>query len=326
MNKNWEIPNLSDSELLELLTATGDLQEELFEKARAVRREYCGDILHLRGVIEISNICMKKCEYCAMRCYNTSLERYRFDAERILAIASDIVQTGIKTVFLQAGQDLQCDSIIEQVVPAIREMGAEVLLNVGERSQEMYHKFAQLGVKSFIMKFESSDPETYERIVHAPFEKRVQCMHYIRNAGMRIGTGNITCLPYQSLDCLVSDIRFAFNFHPDFVSTAPFIPNEGTPLQDFPMGDINLALNTMALWRIGLKDPLIPAVSALEQIQPGGQIRGLNAGANVMTINFSPKSFRKKYAIYSKERYVVSLHHAIETAEAAGLQVSLGAY
>ena len=261
-----------------------------------------------------------------MRCYNNSIERYCLDPETILDIARDITETGIRTVFIQSGQDLQCDPIIEQVIPAIQSLGAEVLLCLGERNQETYQKYARLGVKSYILKYESSDAELYERIVHANLDARLQCMQSIRNAGMRIGTGNITCLPYQTLENLISDIRFAFNFHPDFVSTAPFIPNEGTPLQGYPMGDINLALNTIAIWRIGLKNCLIPTVSALEQIQPGGQLMGLNAGANVMTINFTPKSFRAKYAIYSKERYVVSLNHAIKTAEAAGLQVHLGMY
>lgn len=318
-----DIPGLTDKEILELLTASGDLQQQLFTEARAVRKQFCKDHLHIRGVIEISNYCQKKCEYCAMRCYNTAIERYRLKPDEIITIAQDIVDAGINTVFIQSGQDLQCDTIIEQIVPEIRAMGADVLLCLGERDKETYQRYARLGVKSYILKYESSDPKHYECIAHANLKARLQCMDWIRDAGMSIGTGNITCLPHQSLENLVSDIRYALDFCPDFVSTAPFIPNEGTPLHEYPNGDINLALNTIAIWRIGLKDALIPTVSALEQIQQGGQLMGLMAGANVMTINFTPKTFRAKYAIYSKGRYIVSLKHVIETAKVAGLTTSL---
>jgi biotin synthase len=120
----------------------------------------------------------------------------------------------------------------------------------------------------------------------------------------------------------VSDIRLACKFKPDFVSVAPFIPNQGTPLQNQPLGDINLTLNTMAILRIGLKDALIPSVSALEYVCKGGQLMGLNAGANVLTINFTPHSYRSYYKIYAKDRFIVTLNHAIDIAKMAGLKVS----
>ena len=319
----WDILNMSDHQLLSLLTSTGDVQQELFKQARAIRHQYLGDEITLRGVIEISNICQKNCDYCAMRRSNRSLKRFRLDVETILAVARSITDLGITTKFLQAGQDLHCDLILEEVIPAItNDLGSEVLLNVGERSKETYERFARLGAKSFILKYETSDAAVYEYIVHEPLYKRIQCMKWIRDAGMRIGTGNIIGLLHQSIESLVSDIRLAFEFKPDFVSTAPFIPNQETPLQDQPFGDINLTLNTMAILRIGLKDALIPAVSALEYICTGGQLMGLNAGANVMTINFTPKLFRKNYNIYTKDRFIVTLNHTINTAKMGGLKIN----
>lgn len=320
----WGIRNVSDQQILSLLTATGAVQQELFKQARETRHQYLGDEITLRGVIEISNICQKNCDYCAMRHGNSSLKRFRLDPETIVKVAKNITEFGITTIFLQAGQDVHCDPILEEVIPVLaNDLGAEVLLNVGERSKETYNRFAQLGTKSFILKYETSDPAEYEFVAHDDLDKRIQCMKWIRDAGMKIGTGNIIGLPRQSIESLVSDIQLAFKFKPDFVSTAPFIPNQGTPLQDQPTGDINLILNTMSILRVGLKDPLIPTVSALEYIQPGGQLKGLNAGANVMTVNFTPNLYRDHYKIYAKDRYIVTLNHAIDTAKMAGLEVNL---
>jgi biotin synthase len=318
-----EILNMSDQQLVGLLTSAGDVQQELFKRARAVRHQFLGDEITLRGVIEISNICQKNCDYCAMRRDNSSLKRFRLDVESIMAIARSITAAGITTIFLQGGQDPHCDPILEEVIPAITdELGADVLLNVGERSKETYERFVKLGATSFILKFETSDAAIYEVIAHGSLDKRIQCMKRIRAVGMKIGTGNIIGLPHQSLESLASDIRLAFEFKPDFASAAPFIPNQETPLQDHPPGDINLTLNTMAILRIGLKDALIPSVSALEYIRPGGQLMGLNAGANVLTINFTPQSYRAYYTIYARDRFIVTLNHAINTATKAGLKIN----
>jgi biotin synthase len=318
-----EAPNLSDQGLISLLNSTGDAQQELFKQARTIRHQFLGDEITLRGVIEISNNCQKNCDYCAMRRSNKSLRRFRLDAQTILTAARSVTETGITTVMLQAGQDLNCDRILDEVIPAIADdLGAEVLLNIGERGKETYERFAQLGAESFVLKYETSDAIAYEHVVHAPLDKRIQCMRWIREAGMKIGTGNIVGLPDQPIESLVSDIRLGFTFKPDFVSVAPFISNKGTPLQNRPLGDFNLTLNTMAILRIGLMEVSIPSVSALEYVQAGGQLMGLNAGANVLTINFTPRSHRADYRIYARDRFVVSLNHAINTAKQAGFTVS----
>jgi biotin synthase len=136
---------------------------------------------------------------------------------------------------------------------------------------------------------------------------------------MKLGTGNIVGLPGQTLDHIVDDIFFAYGLRPDFVSSSPLIPNEDTPFENAEYGSIDVTLNTMAILRIMLGDPLIPTVSPLEKIRPGGQLAGLNAGANVMTINFTPTEVRDNYVIYSRERFVVTLDHAHRTIDKAGL-------
>jgi biotin synthase len=257
-----------------------------------------------------------------MRRCNADLQRYRMTAEEILAVAAEIKQARISTVFLQAGQDRQCDAIIEAVIPEIhRRLGLDVLLCVGERPPAIYHRYAALGAGAFILKFETSDPQFYRELTQVPAEHRLRSIRAVRAVGMRLGTGNIVGLPQQTIESIAADFLFARELQPDFVSAAPFIANEGTPLAAAPPGDLDLTLNLMALWRIVLPRSLIPAVSALEKIRPGGQARGLQAGANVLTINFTPEIYRCKYAIYSQRRFIVGLVHALRTIRGAGLQV-----
>jgi len=311
----------SREEIQHLLTVKGEEQEALFAAAREARAAAGKQDVKLRGVIEISNFCQKSCEYCAIRPQNKVLERYRMEADQVFAIAEGIVSDGISTVFLQAGQDPKSDDAVLEVIPRLREMGVNVLLNLGEKKREMYQKYAEAGADSYILKFETSDPILYEQIVGTPLAKRMECAEWIREVGMQLGTGNIVGLKGQTMESLIGDVELAAKMKPNFVSSSPFIPNENTPLQDTPEGDVELTLNTLALYRLLLPNALIPSVSALEKIEKGGQLRGLMAGANVMTINFTPKDFRDKYAIYSKERFVVGLEHARNTVQQAGLKL-----
>jgi biotin synthase len=318
-----DVSGASNRELATLLQATGEVQQELFRRARLVRDEIMGREVVLRGVIEVSSFCQKRCRYCAMRSCNTVAERFRLSADEIFTIAEGIRECGIGTAFLQSGQDPRSDQMLESVIPRIREeLDMDVLLCLGERPLAEYQRFSDLGAGAYILKFETANPAYYDELVGSPLEHRLQCIQWIRAAGMKVGTGNIVGLPRQTFADLVDDFRLALKIRPDFVSCAPFIPNQGTPLEDFPMGNLNSTLNMMAVWRIALGNVLIPSVSALEKLVPGGQTQGLLAGANVITINFTPPAAREKYAIYSKQRFVVSLEHALETIQAAGLSVS----
>jgi biotin synthase len=320
--ERFDIAQLTPADLKLLIQAEGDLQQQLFRQAQEVRQEAGVNEVKLRGVIEISNYCQKNCDYCAMRAANPELERYRMSPGEILEIAEEIASANISILFLQSGQDPRCDGIIEEVIPEIkRRFNLKILLCLGEREQQIYQKFSQLGCDSYILKFETSDPELYRQIAYTSLTKRLQCLRWLQEAGFQVGTGNIVGLPGQTLDTLVRDIHLALEIQPDFVSTSPFIPNQDTPLESLPYGNLNYALNLMAIYRIALKTPLIPTVSALEKIQPGGQLLGLKAGANVMTINFTPEYYRQRYAIYSKKRFVVSLEHALAAIEQAGLRL-----
>lgn len=312
------------ADILNLLNATGDVQKELFSQSRAIRAAYTDDVVHLRGVIEISNYCQKSCNYCAIRAPNKNMQRYRMEADEVMDIARQIREIGINIIFLQAGQDPKCDAIMEEVIPKIKqELQGTVLLCLGEKTKETYRRYRELGADSYILKYETSDPVLYQEIAQTPLKARLECAAWIQELGMQLGVGNIVGLPGQSFDSLAEDILLGLDMQPNFISTSPFIANQDTPYENVPTGDFNVTLNTMAINRILHKKSLIPTVSALEKIQPNGQLMGLNAGANVITINFTPPTQRDQYKIYSKERFVVSQAHALRIIEEAGLKIKL---
>ncbi|MEA5390332.1 radical SAM protein [Cyanobium gracile UHCC 0139] len=304
-----------------LLKLEGDEQQQLFHQAREVRYRAGVNRVTLRGVIEISNHCQKSCDYCAMRSPNGELERYRLTPGEILAIVAQIAENKIPIAFLQAGQDPACDEVVAEVIPEIKKrFGLHVLLCLGERPRSTYAAFAGLGADSYILKFETSGSAHYRAITRTSLAARLDCLRHLRELGYAIGTGNIVGLPGQDIDQLVDDVLLALKLEPDFVSASPFIANQSTPFETSPQGSLATTLNILAIYRIALRTPLIPNVSALEKIEVGGQRLGLEAGANVMTVNFTPRPYQEKFNIYSKQRFVVGLQHALSTIESAGME------
>ena len=95
MNKQEIIDILSDN----------SRNEWLFAEADKIRKQNVGDEIHLRALIEFSNICKCGCKYCGLRSANKDVERYRMSKEEILLYVKNAVNLGYKTVVLQSGED-----------------------------------------------------------------------------------------------------------------------------------------------------------------------------------------------------------------------------
>mgnify|MGYP002451225148 CR=1 FL=1 len=67
IEKAREEHSLDKDELIELLCGGEETDEELFAAADAVRRQYVGDGVHLRGLIEFSNFCRNNCPLPLLR-------------------------------------------------------------------------------------------------------------------------------------------------------------------------------------------------------------------------------------------------------------------
>ena len=77
---------LSKEEIVALFK-NDDIKEALFEAADRTRKEYVGDEVQLRGLVEFSNICKQNCLYCGLRAGNKNVTRYRLQPEEIIELA-----------------------------------------------------------------------------------------------------------------------------------------------------------------------------------------------------------------------------------------------
>ncbi len=321
---------LSASEITELLAVRGDDQERLFARARACRRAAHGDNVYVRGVTEVTNVCTVNCDYCPMRKDNTAdNDIYWLSTDELVAAAGAVRASGINVVLFQAGEAGRTTRVVGEALPRIRALfgdDVEIMLNLGNKSRDDYAYLRDQGATTYILKHESANPEINQRMRHESLESRLRCMTDLLELGYRVGTGGIVGLPGQTLVDIADDIVLARDMGVHMCSFTPFVPAARTPLEGHPPGDVDVTLNAVAASRIVAPHWLIPSVSALEKTATGGQGRGYAAGANVLTINFTPDKNLDQYLIYGEQRFVVRGDYAARLLADTGLTASRSPY
>lgn len=289
--------NLSKKEIVDILSSP---DTDIFKEADAVRKKYVGDGVHLRGLIEFSNICKCNCLYCGLQSSNKHVNRYRLSKDEILDIAKKGVDEGFKTIVLQSGEDeffntkLMCEIISE-----IKNLGVALTLSIGEKSFEDYKAFKDAGADRYLLRIETTDKNLYKKMhPYANFDNRMRCLYDLKKLGYETGTGCLVGLPEQTLESLAEDILFCKELDADMIGIGPFIPHPDTPLKNENNGSLDLAIKVMAVTRILLKDINIPATTAMESLRSDGRLLALQSGANVVMPNLTDDCHKKMYEIY----------------------------
>jgi len=291
---------LEKDEIITLLELEGSAKEELFKKADEVRKIYKGDGVHLRGLIEFSNICKRNCLYCGIRRDNENIKRRRLSAEKIIELGKKAVETGYKTVVLQSGEDSYFD--IEKLALIVREIkktGAAVTLSIGEMEDFEYKLLKESGADRFLLRIETTDKNLYMKYHPGmSFENRLRCLKSLKKLGYETGSGVLVGLCGQTTESLARDILFFKENDFDMIGLGPLIVNDDTPLRGQKNGSLDLALKMIAVIRLIMPDINIPATTAMETLNSKGRVMALQAGANVIMPNAGDVEEKKLYNLY----------------------------
>ena len=289
--------------------------EDLWHTADSMRKAHVGDAVHLRGLIEISNVCVRQCAYCGLRAGNTRIERYRMTADEILACARQASDLGYGTVVLQGGEDYGLSvSWVEGVVRRIKEeTPLSVTLGLGERPEEDLTAWRKAGADRYFLRFETSDMALY-RWIHPALPSRVSdrldLLRTLKKIGYETGSGVMIGIPGQSMSSLADDILLFRSLDLDMIGVGPFLPHPQTPLgkgegvhevlfsEQVPNTEV-MVYKVIALARIVCPETNIPSTTALAVVNPErGYELGLMRGANVIMPNITPFRYRSRYEIY----------------------------
>ncbi|GAB7082116.1 hypothetical protein [Megalodesulfovibrio paquesii] len=129
-------------------------------------------------------------------------------------------------------------------------------------------------------------------------------------------------MPGCTLGTLAADIRLVKTLGVEMCGAGPFIPQVQTPLAGHPVGSAELTLRVTAALRLAVPGLHLPATTALATLDPeAGQLRALQAGANVLMPGYTPEARRRDYRIYDG-KHAVSMVEARRVIAQAGRHVA----
>ena len=294
----------SKEEIIKILSSNDD---SILKKADEIRKQYVGDSIHLRGLIEFSNYCNRTCYYCGLRYENKNIERYRLSPEDIINTAKYAKSLGLKTIVLQSGEDhYYSTSILCKIIEEIKKLDVAITLSIGEKTYNEYKAYKDAGADRYLLRIETTDKKLYNTLhPNMSFENRLECLYNLKSLGYETGTGCLVGLPEQTIESLANDILFFNELDADMIGIGPFIPHPNTPLGNYKIDlkkNFDLSIKVMALTRILLKNINIPATTAMETINKNGQIIALQSGANVIMPNITNDEYKKQYNIYPNKQ------------------------
>jgi len=287
--------------LIPLLDCTEADAPALYAAADRKRAEHMGDAVHLRGLIEFSNVCRKDCAYCGLRRENHVLERYRLTPKVIIDTATVAEKLGYRSVVLQSGEDPWFTA--ERLAEIIREIktttNLAVTLSAGERDRETYRIWREAGADRYLLRIETTDPALFSALhPDDDLRERMHCLYNLRELGYQLGSGVMVGLPGQTAEHLARDVIWLHELGAEMIGVGPFIPHPNTPLHAAEGGTVERTLRLVAVLRLVFPDAHIPATTAMGSLHPLGRERALQAGANVVMPNVTPSAQRAKYEIY----------------------------
>jgi biotin synthase len=311
---NFKKKDFNLNDIITLLSSqTPEELTVLYNQAYTVKSKFIGKIVHLRGIIEFSNLCTRDCFYCGIRKSNKNVNRFRLNKDNILRDAQWIYDNNYGSVVLQSGErdDKEFIIFVEDILKEIKKIGNGALgitISLGEQTKETYERWFNAGAHRYLLRIESSKPELFNKIhpQQSSFKKRIKCLNYLKESGYQVGTGVMIGLPEQTIEDLANDILFFKQFDIDMIGMGPFIPHHDTPMGKYAKNfnskkQLQLGLKMIAATRIVLKDVNIAAATALQALNPDGRELGLKAGANIIMPNVTPTEYRASYQLYDNK-------------------------
>lgn len=297
----------------------------LRDQAREVRDEVFGRRVFVRGVVEVSSYCRQNCHYCAMRRDNRLLERYRLDANELAELIIHHRPAAVTDIDIQAGEDPV--AVREVVLPLVRALRRHtdlgITLCLGTLSPHEYDELREAGGDYYVIKIETGDAEHYQSIGSpGTLAKRVAAIRYLADTGWKVSSGFIVGLPGQTPAHVGETLDLLAELPLSGCSVSPFVAGGQTPFAGAPCGDIDLTLDCVAMMRLGAPRWIIPAVSAMRLVSEGGYVGAFNAGANLATINLTPRAVRADYPIYKRDRVIMDEDRVLSAIAEAGCELS----
>jgi len=131
-----------------------DKNQELYELAKQIKKDFYGDRIVMFAPLYLSNYCVNGCLYCPYHAKNKHISRKKLTQEEIKAEVIALQDMGHKRLALEAGED-PVNNPLEYILESIKTIysikhknGAirRVNVNIAATTVEDYRKLKEAGI------------------------------------------------------------------------------------------------------------------------------------------------------------------------------------
>jgi len=283
----------TEAELVRILKSDdSDQLTALFSAARKVREQAQGNKIFAYGFVYFTTYCRNNCNFCYYRRSN-HIDRYRKNAEEVLATSKALIDSGVNLIDLTMGEDPQYHAEeFETVCDIIKTIKGEydtpVMISPGVVSDKVIDKFAAAGADFYALYQETHNRQLFENLrIEQSYDERMHAKLYAKEKGMFIEEGLLAGVGEDAED-IARSLKIMGEIGARQVRVMSFIPQEGSPMEGCRTPDRMEELKIIALMRLMYPDALIPASLDVDGIK--GLRDRINAGANLITSIIPPRS------------------------------------
>jgi methylornithine synthase len=279
---------LTNRDILSLLLTTSPRAiHAMFTAASMVRENHFGNRVFLYGFLYFSTYCRNACRFCYFRSANVEPPRYRKSIEEVLEYVRKLEASGAHLIDLTMGEDPEMhskrnyDSLLSLVRAVTSETRLSLMISPGVLPKTVIKNLANIGVDWYALYQETCNERLFRRLrLGQNFADRIQTKHNARREGLLIEEGILVGVGETVADWAES-IRQMRKIEASQVRAMGFMPQKGTPMEQYPSPSLFDELRLISVMRLVFQDKLIPASYDIDGIR-GLQLR-LLAGANVVT-------------------------------------------
>ena len=290
LQKALEENTLSRQEIRCLLESDpGEETDLLFKAARRLRERYFENKIFLYGFVYNSTHCKNNCSFCYYRKDNTLSPRYSKSRTEILDISCKLADSGVHLIDLTMGEifSLQKNNFeqVQELCDIISEIKNQthlpVMVSPGVLPGWALKQMADSGADWYACYQETHNKELFSRLRKGQsYSERLAVKQQAAELNLLTEEG-LLCGVGETLEDVIDSFDAIGKLGVDQTRVMGFVPQAGTPMENYPMADLKRELIILAVLRLLFPDKLIPATLDVEGIN--GLETRLEAGANVVT-------------------------------------------
>ncbi len=317
---------MTKEEIVRILECDDEKEiKALFHEASEIRNRVQGDKIFAYGFVYFTTYCRNNCNFCYFRRGN-DIGRYRKSEEEIMALSRALVDSGVDLIDLTMGEDplyhKEGFETVTRIIRNLKALGTSVMISPGVVPDEIVDKFAEAGADIFALYQETHNRELFKKLrKDQDYDERMHAKLYAKECGMFIEEGILSGVGESPED--VADSLMAMGeMGARQVRVMSFVPQEGSPMENFETPDRLRELKIIALMRIMYPEALIPASLDVDGI--AGLRDRINAGANLITSIIPPRSGLMGVAnsVMDVDEGGRTVEEASEILESMGLRIA----